>query len=386
MIGPHDCVAFSVAAGRLDLGRTERHLRVEMAQLLHRRDGDGSAAAGSLLRAMHLTARRATLAAHPHHAPRPPPRRPLSHPASAVARTHPARARAHLAAAQAEWTMTFTALSYSSNMEYLRFGSWDEAANNMTWRELTASELDFTTGGVRVTAYTCDAYCATFSSCGDCTASPYCGWCGATSTCVDAIVQSTCASGFEAPGSCCAGCSGLSRSPCQAEDGCCWCAVSSTCISGTVRAPCIDCNPAAMTCVTPPPPSPPTSPDAASPQPPGNSPQPPATPQPLSSSPEEAASGRYRSATYVAGHSAHFDETRRQELHASMVAAATGRVQPADVTLSSEPASAQWSSNRRMFCCRGALSTHRLPADCTPLIACYLHALASFRHPQALPA
>ena len=48
-------------------------------------------------------------------------------------------------------------------MEYLRFGSWDEAANNMTWRELTASELDFTTGGVRVTAYTCDAYCATFS-------------------------------------------------------------------------------------------------------------------------------------------------------------------------------------------------------------------------------
>eukprot|EP00966_Prymnesium_polylepis_P051755 1198292-Prymnesium_polylepis.1 len=152
------------------------------------------------------------------------------------------------------WSMTFTAVSHSSNMEYFRFGSWSDTANDMEWRDLTATEVGFGTGGVQVTAYTCDAYCATFSSCGDCTASPYCGWCGATATCVDAVAASSCATGYEAPGSCCAACTGLTMSPCMAEAGCCWCAVTSSCISGTAQSPCTACTAAAMSCVAPPPP------------------------------------------------------------------------------------------------------------------------------------
>ena len=81
-----------------------------------------------------------------------------------------------------EWQMTFQATTYEMRnsqktpLPTFQLGSWEEDDSTVSFLQRPMSEVDIGTGGLRVEAYTCNSFCATFPSCGSCTAQAACGW------------------------------------------------------------------------------------------------------------------------------------------------------------------------------------------------------------------
>ena len=76
-----------------------------------------------------------------------------------------------------EWQMTFEATSFNAELNKFQLGSWKEEAKSVEFLQRPMAEVDISGGGLRVEAYTCNGFCATFTSCGECAASAECGWC-----------------------------------------------------------------------------------------------------------------------------------------------------------------------------------------------------------------
>ena len=76
-----------------------------------------------------------------------------------------------------EWQMTFEATSFNAELNKFQLGSWKEEAKSVEVLQRPMTEVDISGGGLRVEAYTCNGFCATFTSCGECAASAECGWC-----------------------------------------------------------------------------------------------------------------------------------------------------------------------------------------------------------------
>ena len=76
-----------------------------------------------------------------------------------------------------------------------RVGNWDDSSNSLTFREFSfgSDGTDGTNFLFRIETYTRAAFCATYASCGTCSATDVCTWCNAA--CVDAatVASTNCA-------------------------------------------------------------------------------------------------------------------------------------------------------------------------------------------------
>ena len=107
------------------------------------------------------------------------------------------------------FSVTFSA-PYWQKVDTVRLASYSATATDLTFVSLDTAAAFGDGRSVRVSGFTCADFCASLSTCGDCTASEYCGWCGATGKCVsDTDVSGggiACASDYTPPLTCCAVC------------------------------------------------------------------------------------------------------------------------------------------------------------------------------------
>ena len=151
-----------------------------------------------------------------------------------------------------EWQMTFQATTYEMRnnqktpLPTFQLGSWEEDDSTVSFLQRPMSEVDIGTGGLRVEAYTCNSFCATFPSCGSCTAQAACGWYddgaggGSCQPIEDADKYAP--EEWTAPGTCCGDCAAQTdREACVNTDGCGFCSSENKCMSGTRETPCDTC-------------------------------------------------------------------------------------------------------------------------------------------------
>ena len=76
--------------------------------------------------------------------------------------------------------MDLNPIAHDPLLTTLKLGTWNDdntsAAYGLQFVDYDLAAVR-ATGGLRVTAFTCQEYCATLTSCGACTAAPSCGWC-----------------------------------------------------------------------------------------------------------------------------------------------------------------------------------------------------------------
>ena len=122
------------------------------------------------------------------------------------------------------FTLSLTASEWQ-NVDTVRLASYNHASQSLDFVSVDTATAFGLGNTLRVSGFTCGAYCATFASCGECTASDWCGWCGATSRCLSAAQVSAysamCPGDYSAESTCCDVCSSqVTAAACLAQPGC----------------------------------------------------------------------------------------------------------------------------------------------------------------------
>lgn len=116
------------------------------------------------------------------------------------------------------FSMTFTSDAWS-NVGTVRLASYSSTTSTLSFESVSTGVAFGSGRGLRVRGFTCEDFCATLQSCGECTASEFCGWCGATSTCMSSSTR--CPAAYTPPLTCCAECTQQSTiDGCLSRPGC----------------------------------------------------------------------------------------------------------------------------------------------------------------------
>ena len=118
------------------------------------------------------------------------------------------------------FTMTLKA-SFWHHVNQVALASYNEVAKGLDFTNIDIGAIFGNDGELKVNGFTCDTFCASFASGGECTTSEFCGWCGATSTCISQTQRYNCAADYTPPLTCFSECSEqTSRAACLSRPGC----------------------------------------------------------------------------------------------------------------------------------------------------------------------